>query len=117
MGFRVEPWLYPGRAKIQFTTSAEMPNLIYQACLTTGVLSNTVYCQLALVDALARDLGVDRQTLLAKLPTPRGPSAHLYDPTGGHSMDRYPHKTRPVSEEQSGGVLSTGPANTNEEVH
>lgn len=119
MPFRVNRWDYPDRAKIQFTTSAEMPHLIYQACMRTGVLSNTRYCQLAVVDALVRDLGVSRESLLANLPAPRGPAAHLYDPdgdNGGHPMDRYDHKTRPVSEDQTGGVLYTGPANTNEEV-
>ena len=81
MPFRLgEHW--PNRAKIQFTTSAAMPSLIYRACLATGVVSNTVYCQRALVAALARDLGIEEAELLADLPTPRGPAGHLYQREG-----------------------------------
>ena len=52
-----------------------MPSDIYRACLATGTVSNTVYCQHALIDALSRDLRIDRATLLGALPpttrTPR----------------------------------------------
>jgi hypothetical protein len=113
--FRTDPWQYPNRTKIQFTTSARMPNLIYQACLATGTLSNTVYCQYALIDALVRDLGLDRDSLVADLPAARGPSGHLYDPDQG-TMNRYRRKKPPVTEDQTGGVLSTGPGNTVEDV-
>lgn len=90
------------RAKVQFTTANWMPSMIYRACLATGVVSNTVYCQRAVCEALARDLGLDLQTLLADLPTPRGPSAHLDDPVHHSQRRRLP--------------VMTGPANTVEEV-
>ena len=106
MTFRLDPDRWPNRAKIQFTTSAAMPHLIYQACLATGTVSNTVYVQRAVCEALARDLGLDLQALLADLPEPRGPTAHVYDPT----------RRRPVTEDRTGGVVLVGPANTVEEV-
>jgi len=109
MPFRLEPQGFPGRAKIQFTTYAAMPHQIYQACLATGVISNTVYCQRALVEALARDLKIPLDSLLAELPTPRGPSGHLYDPAEGTMR-------RDVTMIQNGGVLLVGPANTDENV-
>ena len=111
MTFRLDPERYGQfRAKIQFTTSAEMPSLIYRACLATGFLSNTVYCQHALCQALARDLDIPLADLLDHLPTPRGPAAHLYDPALA-TMNRYP-----ITAGQSGGRLMTGPANTIEDV-
>ena len=67
------------RAKIQFTTSARMPSDIYAACLAVGCVSNTVYVQHAVCEALARDLGVDLDVLLAALPPPRANAHHLYD--------------------------------------
>jgi hypothetical protein len=91
------------RAKIQFTTSSWMPSAIYRACLVTGIVSNTVYVQRAVCEALARDLGLDLVQLLNDLPEPRANSAHLYE--------------RPlITEENSGGVRMVGPANTVEEV-
>jgi len=114
MPFRLDPVEFPNRTKIQFTTSAEMPHLIYRACLVTGILSNTHYCQLALAHALARDLGVPVDPIIDALPAPRGPAAHLYDPGGNHPMSRYPRPA--VAWDQTGGVLHTGPANTIEEV-
>lgn len=66
------------RAKIQFVTSAAMPSQIRQAAIATGKPSNTVYIQHALVDALARDLGLDKDALLADLPKPHGPAASLF---------------------------------------
>jgi hypothetical protein len=66
------------RAKIQFITSAEMPSLIYKACLETGKPSNTVYVQHAVCEALSRDLGIPLDDLLDNLPTPRGRSATLF---------------------------------------
>jgi hypothetical protein len=107
--FRVGPD-YPDRAKVQFTTAAWMPYRIYRACLATGIVSNTVYCQHALCEALARDLGLDLHTMLDDLPAPRGPSGHLYDP-GEHTMARVS-----ITEHRTGGVLRIGPANTVEEV-
>lgn len=109
MPFRLgERW--PGRAKIQFTTSAEMPSLIYRACLATGVVSNTRYCQLALAEALGRDLGIPVETVIAGLPEPRGPARHLFDPDQ-HTMSRYG-----IAAVHGGGVVRIGPANTIEDV-
>lgn len=99
------------RAKIQFTTSAAMPNLIYRACLTTGIVSNTRYCQLAIADALSRDLGIPLEDILADLPTPRGPAAHVYDPEEG-TMRR----GSPIHKDPTGGHVRIGPANTDESV-
>ena len=106
MPFRLSAW----RAKIQFTTSAEMPSMIYQACKATGTVSGTVYCQHALAHALARDLDLPVELILEGLPPPRGPAAHLYDPEQ-HTMARHP-----VTVDPSGGVDWIGPANTDEEV-
>lgn len=59
------------RAKIQFLTSAEMPSLIYRACVTTGTPSNTRYVQVAVAERLSRDLDIPVEDLLAKLPPTR----------------------------------------------
>lgn len=67
------------QAKIHFVTSARMPNLIFKAAGLTDKCSNTVYIQHALCDALARDLGIDVDELLAELPTPRTNSRTLKD--------------------------------------
>lgn len=99
------------RTKIQFTTAVWMPYRIYEACKATGIVSNTVYCQRAVCEALARDLNLDLDTLIADLPEPRGPGKHLFDPAEG-TMNRYPD----VARDQSGGRLLIGPANTIEEV-
>src|SRR5262245_53281511 len=107
MPYRIDPIQFPFRAKIQFTTSAEMPNLIYRACQATGTVSGTVYLQHAVCAALARDLGLNEQDLLDRLPAPRGPAKHLYDPAN-------PRKR--VGKDNTGGTLVIGPANTNEEV-
>lgn len=111
MPFRLGREGFPDRAKIQFTTSLEMPSLVYQACLATDTISNTVYVQRAVCEALARDLNIPLDRLLASLPDPRGPSKHLYDPAEG-TMNRY----RPVSTDQTGGRMMPGPANTVENV-
>lgn len=115
MPYRLDPYEFPDRAKIQFTTSARMPSDIYRACLVTGTISNTVYIQHAVVDALARDLNVPRETLLGSLPPARGPAGHLYDPTE-QTMNRYRKARPPITEDHTGGVHRIGPANTIEEV-
>lgn len=109
MVFRLDPHKFPNRAKIQFTTSASMPSMIYRACLATGFLSNTVYCQHAIAEALARDLGIPLVDIIDNLPTPRGPSAHLYDPAQG-TMNRS------ITRDHEGGRLMVGAANTHEEI-
>jgi hypothetical protein len=115
MPFRIAPYEFPGRAKIQFTSSARMPSDIYHACLVTGTVSNTVYIQHAVIDALSRDLRIPRETLLGALPPPRGPSGHLFDPSEA-TMSRYRKKKPPITEDNTGGVHHIGPANTHEEV-
>lgn len=103
MTFRLDERFGP-RAKIQITTHASHPYLIYQACLASGVCSNTVYVQRAICAALARDLGLDYDTLIEQLPTPRTRSrelrAHPRDPSVGILTDR----------------VLVGPGNTREEV-
>jgi hypothetical protein len=85
------------RAKIQFVTSARMPSDIYKACVATGVPSNTAYVQRAVCEALARDLDIPLEELLAALPPHRGMATALFDGTRR-------------------AVCRTGPANTVEEV-
>jgi hypothetical protein len=115
MPFRLRYDGYPDRTKIQFTTNVEMPNMVYRACLATGIVSNTVYVQHAVCEKLSRDLGVPVDDLLAMLPPPRGPAAHLYDPVDGHPMDRY--RTRTIDTGQlNGGVVRIGVSNGDEEV-
>jgi hypothetical protein len=93
MPFRIgDQW--PNRCKVQFTTSAATPSLVYKACLATGVISNTVYIQHAVCEALSRDLGIPLEDLLADLPEPRG-----------RARDLIAH-----------GVVMPGPANTIEDV-
>lgn len=110
MPFRLEAEGFDGRSKIQFTSSASMPYQVYQACLRTGIISNTVYYQRAVCEALARDLGIPVEELLADMPAPRGPAKHLYDPEEG-TMKRYP-----IRRIHDAGRFLVGPANTNEEV-
>lgn len=66
------------RAKIQFMTSARMPSLIYKACIRTGTASNTAYIQRAVCEAVARDLKMPLEELLAEQPPNRGSAAHLF---------------------------------------
>lgn len=49
--------------------------MIYAAVLATGKVSNTQYIQHAVCAALARDLDLDLDSLLARLPEPRGMAA------------------------------------------
>lgn len=107
MPFRLDEY----RAKIQFTTAHWMPHRIYEACKRTGMVSNTVYCQYAICEALSRDLGIPLEDLINDLPAPRGPSAHLYDPAEG-TMNRF----ESVAKGNLGGRVMIGPANTIEEV-
>lgn len=104
MPFRLDEF----RAKIQFTTSARMPNDIYQACLVTECVSNTRYVQEAVCERLSRDLGIPVQELLDALPTPRGPGSHVFNPQDG-KMSRYGAPLR------LSGILP-GPAATREDV-
>lgn len=86
------------RAKIQFVTSAEMPSLIYKALAVSGHPSNTVYIKHAVAEALARDLDIPLENILANLPEPRGSAASSF---GGRRAARPP---------------IPGPANTVESV-
>jgi hypothetical protein len=81
MPFRLDEKYGEFRAKIQFTTAAWMPYKIYQACLKTGILSNTRYCQLAVCEKLAKDLDLDLDELVSQLPRARTVANHLFDPT------------------------------------
>lgn len=110
MPFRLDKEGFPNRAKIQFTTALWMPRRIYEACRATGTISNTVYCQHALCEALARDLNLPLDSLLASLPQARGPAKHLFDPED-QKMNRYP-----VTTHHTGGRIMIGPANTIEDV-
>lgn len=102
---------WANRTKVQFTTASWLPFRVFEACKATGTVSNTVYIQRAVCEALARDLNLPLDSLLSELPEPRGPSKHLYDPEE-NTMNRYPD----VSRDQSGGRLLIGPANTVEDV-
>lgn len=80
------------RAKIQFICSARLPSLIYKMSTLRGMTSNTEYIQRAVCEALARDMGVTVETLLAEQPPKRGRAGEFRD------------------------HLRTGPGNTVEEV-
>lgn len=67
------------RAKIQFLASARIPSLIYRASVLTGAKSNTVYIQRAICAALARDLDLDEDELLAEQPPSRGRQGEFTD--------------------------------------
>lgn len=82
------------RAKIQFITSAAMPNRIYKACLKTDTVSNTRYIQEAVCAALSRDLDIPLDDLLAELPEPRSNAARMIE-RNGHKV---PAQVRPVEE-------------------
>lgn len=83
------------RAKVQFVTFAQMPSMVYRACVETRTVSLTRYYQEAVCEKLARD-GIETiDVLLARLPEPRGKAKTLLEPPGG------PH---------------IGPANTTETV-
>lgn len=103
MPFRLDEF----RAKIQFTTFARMPHLIYRACHATDTVSNTVYIQRAVCEALARDLDIPLQDLLDLCPEPRSRAKHVW-----HETD----PGLPIHKVQSGGRRRIGPANTIEEV-
>lgn len=65
------------RSKIQFQAAPETPSQIYEACQVTGHTSITRYVQYAVCAALARDLGLDYETLIAHLPPTRNSSEGL----------------------------------------
>ena len=87
MPFRLDEF----RAKIQFVTSSEMPSLIYKACLKTGAPSNTAYLQMAVAEALSRDLDIPLEQITSRLPPHRGRATVLF---GG---DRRPAPRREPS--------------------
>lgn len=66
------------RAKIQFITSAEMPNLVYRACVKTNTVSNTRYIQEAVCARLSHDLDIPFEDLIAALPPPRGRASTVF---------------------------------------
>lgn len=77
MPFRLDAQYGPPRAKVQFVTFAAMPSMIYEACVKTGITSNTVYIQRAVCEALARDLGMDVEDLYGMLPSALGNAKRL----------------------------------------
>ena len=115
MPFRLDEKYGEFRAKIQFTTAAWMPYKIYQACLVTGVLSNTRYCQLAVCEALARDLNLDYEELVSQLPRPRTVANHLFDPHG-NVPGRKPANGERISRHTRVMIGRPGQGNTDEEV-
>lgn len=118
MPFRLDEKYGEFRAKIQFTTAAWMPYKIYQACMATGVLSNTRYCQEAVCEKLARDLDMDLEELLAQLPRCRTSNLRLFDPTGDTTLipGPEPHGER-LARHTRVAVGRYGMGNTDEEVH
>jgi hypothetical protein len=118
MPYRLDPEKYGEfRAKIQFTTAAWMPWEIYQACLATGTVSNTRYCQLAVCEKLARDLDMDLDSLIEKLPKPRSSAAHLWDPSTELTGVKPPTPRRRIAfGDNTGGSVRIGPYNTIEEI-
>lgn len=89
------------RSTVRFIAAAWLPNLVYRACVATGIPSNTAYMRNAVCEALARDLGLDLQSLLDAQPVPRTASKQL---------------RVSIREHQSGGVARIGPTNSVEEV-
>jgi hypothetical protein len=79
--------LYEPKTRIQFVTFTQMPNLVYQACQATGTLSNTIYIQHAVCEALARDLDLDLEESLAMLPPGRVGSDQLRNGFGRKGSD------------------------------
>lgn len=63
--------------KIQFVDHVAKKMMITKAAEATGKVSVTQYIQHAIIDALVRDLGVDRDSLLELLPPPKGPAGYL----------------------------------------
>jgi hypothetical protein len=116
MPFRLDEKYGEFRAKIQFTTAAWMPYKIYQACLATGILSNTRYCQLAVCEALARDLGLDYDELVSQLPRPRTVANHLFNPMSDVPPGRKPADGERISRHTRVMIGRPGQGNTDEEV-
>ena len=69
---------------IRVVASNRMPHDIYLACEATGTISASVYIQHAVCEALARDLHLPLDMLLAALPPPKGNAATLFG-VGGHA--------------------------------
>lgn len=65
-------------SKIQFCAPMNYPYLINKAAKATDVPSQTRYIQLAVAKALARDLGIPEQEIIASLPPTRGVAAALF---------------------------------------
>lgn len=63
--------------------------MVYRGCQASGILSTTRYCQEAICEKLAKDLGLDLQELLDDLPTSRG-MEHLNRARNPLSDDRHP---------------------------
>lgn len=65
------PTLSEGTVKIQFAAPTRHPSLITRAAKARGMDSMTEWLQRVVVEALARDLDISLEELLAELPQPR----------------------------------------------
>ena len=115
MPFRLDEKYGEFRAKIQFTTAAWMPYKIYQACLATGILSNTRYCQIAVCERLAKDLDLDLDELVSQLPRARTVANHLFNPSSDTMPGPNPSGER-ISRHTRVMIGRPGMGNTDEEV-
>lgn len=115
MPFRLDEKYGEFRAKIQFTTAAWMPYKIYQACLATGIMSNTRYCQIAVCERLAKDLDLDLEELISQLPRARTVANHLFNPVADTVPGRKPAGER-ISRHTRVMIGRPGMGNTDEEV-
>lgn len=87
------------RTTIRCVTNVEMPSMIYKACLKTDTISNTRYIQVAICEALARDLDIPLEDLLAKLPESRSNAKTLW----GDDRKAVPKRTGPANTVESVG--------------
>lgn len=69
------------RAKIQFVTSAETPSLIAKAAAKRDLSSNTEWLQHTIAAALAKELDLDLQQRMERLPPNRATPTILFGDT------------------------------------
>lgn len=93
MPFRLDEF----RTTLRCITNVEMPSMIYRACIKTGTISNTRYIQEAVCAALARDLDIPLEDLLAQLPEPRSNAKTLF----GDDRRQAPRRTGPANTVES----------------
>lgn len=66
------------KTKMQFITSIKMPRMVYKAVVARGMASQSQYIQHAVCEALARDLDLPLDDLLADLPKARGAKSDVF---------------------------------------